>query len=112
MGGIMKFKFKKFLERGVKKYRVLGWEGVKTYNKLPAVYTQGYPCIYEDNTTRIVLKQDTETYGDLRVNETLSEKSYERIITFLRDSGDRLHQIRKQLKKENANWSGEFEVLI
>jgi hypothetical protein len=33
-------------------------------------------------------------------------------MTAFRDAGNRLHEINKQLKKENADWEGMVEVVI
>ena len=108
----MKFRFKKFIERGVKKYRLLGVEGVKGYYDLPVKYIDGKPVIYLENSGLIKVFLEDGGYLGLKVGSEISCKDYDMYMTAFRDAGNRLHEINKQLKKENTDWDGMVEVVI
>lgn len=107
----MKFRFKKFINRGVKKYCLLDWKDVKAYHELPSTYTDGFPRLYRDGDVVRLAASDSACWIFYK-DETLTPKEYESCMTIIRDAGNRLHEINKLLKKENEDWEGIVEVVI
>lgn len=104
-----------FLERevvyGKKKVRIVRWENVLPFKKLPDEYTLGYPSFYLKENHIFVYCSPTEFYrlyeGGL-INIEYWSRLYNKEKTgYLQKAGNRLSRILK-----GEDWVGAFRVEI
>jgi hypothetical protein len=108
----MEFRFKKILDRGDQKVKFIGFNGVLDYHSLPREYTSTYPRMYKRSESCIGIYTGDGVSTISNIGDNISREHFDKIISLIRECGDRLHEINKKLKKQNENWKGEFSVLI
>lgn len=91
------------------------------FDELPHRYTNGYKekklyvCLYGNNSLLLNDPAKTFDYFSLyvfQVGQTYSREYFEKAIKLIRQAGDRLRRINKELAEQNKNWNGITEIKI
>ena len=90
-------------------YRITRVEATRKKD-LPDEYLYGFPCTYMVDNTLFVATIYKLTA--VRTGEFMSVRSFRRLIRAAKRSGNRLHRIRKRIKKQNARTPAKFSITI
>lgn len=114
--GSIRIKTKKIFENGLRERKILGFEGVLKKGKLPDKYTEGEESFYyaKEGNMRHCLWSDNFLFHCnhcvLIEGEIYSEEGFHDRLVFVRKSGNKLHQINKEIRE--SNWKGEETFII
>lgn len=111
---MIRIETKRVVERGEKFYEVTGFEAL-AYSELPNIYTSIGPSFYYDRKDGIVsgyTDRNKLKFVIMKVGEKYSKEEFEDLLDFFERCGTRLRAINKQLRQENACWTGEVTFII
>lgn len=102
-------KTRKSIVRGVKYREIIGFQSYKM-DELPKEYTDGRSVyIHPDyNETTLYCNHS----NNIRIGQKIHEDDFAALLESLRECGERLTEINKRLKTENAGWEGEETFII
>ena len=119
---IAKFIIKREVVRGECVVRLINWENVLSEYKLPLPYIKSGDYFYETEGGVYVSKEFTlleetalesnKSYNFLKKNDLYSLEEWERIVTFLRQCGERLVSIQKEIVKKKNAWKETYTYQI
>lgn len=113
---MIKIVTEKILDRGVRSRRILSIDGVRHRWELPHKYLNGYPyaeAIDREFATGVRKEIDIKHKGEYGVEtliiyegRVMEEEEFQRAITLLRASAQRLQEIEKEIQEESRVWNG------
>lgn len=111
-----KLKVEKFVERGEKKWRILGWEGCMRREETPKEYTSysKKPWFYLSSyTDKIIVNVPIYDYNyNIRVGNEYEESEFNELLDTMLKAGIRLHTLREEVKELEKNWRGKETFVI
>ena len=102
---------KVILENGDWRRKVISIKNVKPILELPEEYLRTYPHCYW-NKDRIMISVGANALYDLIVNYEYSDVEFQYRLDRIRESGERLHQISKDLRVKGDYQVGERVIVI
>jgi hypothetical protein len=102
----LKIKVEKVIERGIPSYKILEIEALKR-SELPDDYLNGDPyCYLQEN---LVIGPAREC---LYMNGVYTLTDFNKKLSTLKECGERLGKINKNIKELRANWTGQETFII
>lgn len=109
----MKIKVEKVVKNGLPHRKILDWSNCMTLANLPKRYREDYPFFYElDEGKRISVVKNTEECYTIKKEEAMLEEDFQKTLAIMKEAGDRLHKIRREIKRMEDIWSGTMEINI
>lgn len=112
----LKITTQKIVERGVKKRKITKIEGLITGNKLPIKYHNQIPYLYTYyEIPHIKFHSNSGTIREIIINVGRiykPEEWDEEILPAIKEAGQRLHEIRKEVKEIEKEWQGEETFIV
>jgi hypothetical protein len=104
---------KRVMIKGIRKYQVLGWSGIAKRGELPTAYLNESPHFFIDSFGDLCLhanfeKLDRSYQNKLEmkkgVNPLYDKNTFQFILDVMRQSGERLTRINKDIKILSEQW--------
>jgi hypothetical protein len=99
----IKIKIRAFVDRGVKKYVVLGIKGVLPRDKLPKSYVEHFPSFWLTKTRKTLKLYDGRT---LSIGGIYRKATFDGFIRDIEIAGDRLHALNDRIDDVKAEFEG------
>ena len=118
---MIKIRTKKVISKnGAKMREILDIEGVMDQKDLPVAYLTGLPQFYMEVVQGYnVCTVHNLSEGDMYTihlccssRHLIEEGDWQETLGNLREAGEKLHTIRKDIKKKGKSWKGEETVTI
>lgn len=101
-------KTEKVLFRGVQSRKILKVSAAM-FDELPKEYIELAPYAWYRPVDNSIMMS---TGNFIFEGQSLEEKEFREVLSFLKEAGNHLREVNMRLKKQNENWKGEETFII
>lgn len=105
---------KRIVSKGVQLWKITKIKMLKE-TQLPLAYTKGSGCVWYSSTRHGIVYRGGPGFLNtefLKVGDRVSASALEEKLELIKNCGDTLQLINKQLVEENKDWNGEETFII
>ena len=101
------FYLEKIIKDGKEYVKVLGWENILEYPKLPEEYLSAIPCFFYSGKGKGIIIHYKNHLVNIYKGNYIEREHWEELKKYMKQAGERLSRIG-QIQK----WHGKFKVEI